>query len=335
MSEALVSLKGVDVRFGDVYALRDVDMNITKGSAVALIGPNGGGKTTLIRVILGLVHPARGIVKYHDLKKSEIAYVPQESETDRQFPVSALDVVVMGRYPRIGIARMPSSRDRQIAITMLERVGLRDIASRPLGSLSGGQKQRVSIARALASEPRLLLLDEPTSGADIEAKDRFFTMLMELKKDFSLTVILASHELQVVPRFVDEVACVSTTVHMHACPSDVWDEGHFERIYGNQMEAVLHGQVPHRMVSAHSKPQKNASSSFGNPTRNTSNSRNTRNTRSSRKTPPDTHRNAFQKPTTGGKSNNASRGSSHDAGRSTGRDSRTKGKSIKKAGKDV
>ncbi len=251
MSEVLVGLKNVSVRFGEVDALAGVNLDVTSGTAMALIGPNGGGKTTLLRVIVGLLAPTEGRVEYHGLKKQDIAYVPQESEVDWRFPVSALDVVLMGRYARLGLARGVSRNDHDIARAMLDRVGLSDKAQKPLGTLSGGQKQRVSIARALASEPRLLLLDEPTSGADVEAKDRFYTLLNELKQEFSLTVLVASHDLAVVPRFVDDVSCVSTTVHMHACPSDVWDEGHFERVYGGQVEAVIHGQVPHRMVSNH------------------------------------------------------------------------------------
>lgn len=251
MSEVLVNLKNVSVRFGEVDALAGVNLDVTAGSAMALIGPNGGGKTTLLRVIVGLLAPTEGRVEYHGLKKRDIAYVPQESEVDWRFPVSALDVVLMGRYARLGLVRGVSRKDRDIARAMLDRVGLSHKAQKPLGTLSGGQKQRVSIARALASEPRLLLLDEPTSGADVEAKDRFYTLLNELKREFSLTVLVASHDLVVVPRFVDDVSCVSTTVHMHACPSDVWDEGHFERVYGGQVEAIIHGQVPHRMVSTH------------------------------------------------------------------------------------
>jgi zinc transport system ATP-binding protein len=262
----LVSLAEITVRFEDVTALSEVNLVIPTGCSMALIGPNGGGKTTLLKLILGLIKPAQGRVIYHNLRQSEIGYVPQETAADPNFPVSALDVVLMGRYPLLGMFRSPSKKDRQIALSMLDRVGL-DVAGRPLGSLSGGQKQRVAIARALASEPKLLLLDEPTSGADVEAKDRFYSLIRELKEELSLSVVIASHELSVVPRFVDDVACVAGRVHLHACPSDVWDEEHFQRIYGSQMEAVFHGEVPHRMVSPHP---------VTHPPRNTP--RNTRNT---------------------------------------------------------
>ena len=263
-SRILVSVEDVTVRFEDVTALQDVNLEIPQGVSMALIGPNGGGKTTLLELILGLIKPAQGRVTYHNLKRSEIGYVPQETETDPNFPVSALDVVLMGRYPLLGVFRSPSRQDHQIALSMLDRVGLADVARRPLGSLSGGQKQRVAIARALASKPKLLLLDEPTSGADVEAKDRFYSLINDLKKEFSLTVVVASHELAVVPRFVDDVACVAGGVHLHACPSDVWDEEHFQRLYGKEMEAFFHGEVPHRMV----KPHDVATQRHGGPTRN-------------------------------------------------------------------
>lgn len=247
----LVSLEDVTVRFEEITALSDVNLEITVGFSTAFIGPNGGGKTTLLKVILGLIKPTSGRVTYHHLRRSQIGYVPQESLVNPSFPVSALDVTLMGRYPALGLVKRPGRRDRDLAVAMLARVGLAELAKRPVGALSGGQKQRVAIARALVGEPKLLLLDEPTSGADVEAKDRFYSLIRELKEEFSLTVLIASHDLAVVPRFVDDVACVARTVHMHACPSDVWDEEHFQRIYGTQMEAIFHGKVPHRMVEPH------------------------------------------------------------------------------------
>ncbi|MBN2380006.1 metal ABC transporter ATP-binding protein [candidate division WOR-3 bacterium] len=261
----LVSLQDVTVRFEDVTALHDVNLAIKSGSSTALIGPNGGGKTTLLKVIAGLAKPSRGNVRYYDLKHSEIGYVPQENAVDWRFPVSALDVVLMGRYPALGLVRWLGSEDRKVGMAMLSEVGLERLAQHPVGSLSGGQKQRVAIARALAGEPRLLLLDEPTSGADVEAKDNFYTLISRLKQELSLTILIASHDLGVVPKFVDDVACVAGGVHLHTCPSEVWDEEHFQRLYGTQMEAVLHGKVPHRMVQEHHKPQSNPRRSTGDP----------------------------------------------------------------------
>jgi len=246
-----VALRNVTVAFEDTTALREVYLELFEGSSTALIGPNGGGKTTLLKVIAGLIRPQQGSVEYHGLKPSETGYVPQESAVDWQFPLTALDVVLMGRYPSIGLVGWPKKRDRSIALDVLEEVGLSPQAKRPVGSLSGGQKQRVAIARALAGTPRLLLLDEPTSGADIQAKDRFYSLIQNLKEKRSLTLLIASHDLQVVPKFVGDIACVSGGVHLHTCPSDVWDEGHFQRLYGTKMEAVLHGKVPHRMVVEH------------------------------------------------------------------------------------
>ncbi len=248
----LVSLENVAVHYEDVTALTALNLDIPAGCSMAVIGPNGGGKTTLLKVILGLIKPSAGKVSYHNLRRSEIGYVPQESGGDSSFPVSALDVALMGRYPLLGLIRRPGRRDRQIARDMLEKVGLGGHVRRHLGALSGGQRQRVAIARALAGEPKLLLLDEPTSGADVEAKDNFYSLIRDLQKELGLSVIIASHELAVVPRFTDDVACmVDGGLHLHACPADVWDEEHFQRIYGSQMEAVFHGKVPHRMVSPH------------------------------------------------------------------------------------
>lgn len=301
-SKPLVTLEHVTVVFDDVTALADVNLEIPQGCSMAFIGPNGGGKTTLLKVILGLIRLTSGKVHYHDLKRSQIGYVPQSITADPSFPVSALDVVLMGRYPVLGLVRSPSHTDRDIALGMLDRVGLSDSANRPLGALSGGQKQRVGIARALAAKPKLLLLDEPTSGADVEAKDRFYSLILDLKAELGFSLAIASHELQVIPRFVDDVACVAGGLHLHACPADVWDEEHFQRIYGGEMEAIFHGKIPHRMVSPHDdspqtsaprtsgdstrSPQTSAPRTPGDPTRDTP--RNTpRNT--SRNTPRNTH----------------------------------------------
>ncbi|MBD3285362.1 ATP-binding cassette domain-containing protein [candidate division WOR-3 bacterium] len=251
MSEPLVKFEGVTVKYGDVTALSNVNCEIFKATSTALLGPNGGGKTTFLKLVAGLVKPTGGKVSYHKLKRSRIGYVPQESDVDWQFPVTALDVVLMGRYPVLGLVRWPGKKDKAAALDICSEVGLLKVASRPVGTLSGGQKQRVAIARALAGRPELLLLDEPTSGADVKAKDQFYSLISYLKERLLLTVIIASHDLQVVPKFVDDVACVAGGVHMHSCPSDIWDEGHFQRLYGTEVEAVLHGKVPHRMVDVH------------------------------------------------------------------------------------
>jgi ABC-type Mn2+/Zn2+ transport system ATPase subunit len=182
--EPVIELIHVTVQYQDLVALEDVSLRVMSGEFLALIGPNGSGKTTLVRTILGLIQPTAGIVHLfgkdpHQLGKEwgRIGYVPQIAHIDPHFPLRVFDVVLMGRYGQIGLFRRPSCRDREAALLALQRVGLVDLVKRHIGRLSGGQRQRVLLARALATEPELLLLDEPTTGVDVGTTASLFELL--------------------------------------------------------------------------------------------------------------------------------------------------------------
>jgi zinc transport system ATP-binding protein len=255
---SVVKLKDVWVTYHETLALKGVDMEIEDGEFLGLIGPNGSGKTTLIRVILGLVKPDRGRVEVFGVppvslgaKHHLIGYVPQRSQGDWSFPVSVIDVVLMGRYGRIGLFKRPSAADREVAMGALEDVQMQDFARRQLAELSGGQQQRVLIARALATEPKLLLLDEPAAGVDAYGEERFYELLKGLKEQQGLTIVVVTHDIAVVSAHVEKLACLNQTLYTHAPPAEVITAGTLEKVYGCEVELLAHGRIPHRVVEEH------------------------------------------------------------------------------------
>jgi zinc transport system ATP-binding protein len=252
VADPIVSLSDVWVWLGDALALRDVSLDIERGSFVGLMGPNGGGKTTLIKTIVGLIKPDRGKVIMKSPAGQPIGYVPQEEYMDPEFPVTAYDVVEMGLYGSLGLPTRTTEGHRAQVREALDMVGMTQHAGRGIGALSGGEKQRVSIARAIVGNPSLLLLDEPTTGVDADARDDFFRTLRDLRESLSLTIILASHDIEVVPAQVDEVICINQRVFVHAAPDEIEDVGDFRSAYGCEFEFLAHGRYPHRIIGHHS-----------------------------------------------------------------------------------
>ncbi len=254
----IVRIDRVWVYYRDIPVLKDVSLNIEAGEFSGLVGPNGSGKTTLLKVILGLVKADRGTIEVFGVspeklgrKRHLIGYLPQRSLIDWQFPASVLDVVLMGRYGRIGIVKHASDKDREIALQALDRVGIAELAQRQLGELSGGQQQRVFIARAIAAEPKILLLDEPVAGVDAATQDKFYQFLWELKRELGLTVVMVSHDLAVISSYVEKIACLNQSLYIHAPPEEVFASGSLEKVYGCEVELLAHGRIPHRVVKEH------------------------------------------------------------------------------------
>ena len=254
MAEPIVELTHVTVRYQDLVAVEDVSLQVMPGEFLALIGPNGSGKTTLIKAMLGLVEPASGEVRLfgkvpRDLGKEwgRVGYVPQLTRIDPRFPIRVLDVVLMGRYGQVGLIRRPGRRDRQAAELALQRVGLADLAGRQIGRLSGGQRQRVLVARALASEPELMILDEPTTGVDVGTTEGLFELLEAFHHD-GMTVIVVSHDVGVVAQHVNRVACMNRRLVAHGRPAEVLRGDVLECMYGREAALVSHGELPHIVV---------------------------------------------------------------------------------------
>jgi ABC-type Mn2+/Zn2+ transport system ATPase subunit len=210
--QPVLEIRHAALAYDRVPVVEDVNGTVGRGQAVALIGPNGAGKTTLIKAVLGLVPVVRGSIsvlgRSPRAARREVAYVPQADTLDPEFPVSALQVVLMGRYPRIGWVRRPGRADRAAALAALDAVGLAGEAGTRFGILSGGQRQRVLLARAIAQEPRLLLLDEPTNGVDAVSQQLLLAALGRLRED-GAAVVVATHDLALAHLACDEVCLLN------------------------------------------------------------------------------------------------------------------------------
>jgi manganese/iron transport system ATP-binding protein len=210
--QPVLEIRHAALAYDRVPVVEDVNGTVGRGQAVALIGPNGAGKTTLIKAVLGLVPVVRGSIsvlgRSPRAARREVAYVPQADALDPEFPVSALQVVLMGRYPRIGWGRRPGRADRAAALAALDAVGLAGEAGTRFGILSGGQRQRALLARAIAQEPRLLLLDEPTNGVDAVSQQLLLAALGRLRED-GAAVVVATHDLALAHLACDEVCLLN------------------------------------------------------------------------------------------------------------------------------
>lgn len=239
MNTAIISFQDVDFSYNSEPILKDVNLEIHPGEFVSVIGPNGGGKTSLLLLALGMLRPNRGTVQVFgrapERERSRLGYVPQFTRFDPLFPVTVYDVVQMGRLGRFWTGPY-RKEDREAALTALEQVGLAELRRRSFSELSGGQRQRVLIARALATEPEVLLLDEPTANVDRLATDKLYELLVELNQ--RLTVVLVSHDLGIVSRFVSSVVCVNKTVFTHPV-SELTGEM-IRDLYGGEIALVRH-----------------------------------------------------------------------------------------------
>jgi zinc transport system ATP-binding protein len=248
--DEVVRLEDIWVYYDSVLALEGVNLSINQDDFLGLIGPNGGGKTTLLRVILGLVKPSRGKVTVlgETLERSRklVGYVPQHSLFDRDFPASVWDVVLMGRAGQVGLLRTYSGEDKRIAQTALETVEMLKYKDRQIGRLSAGQQQRVFIARALVAEPKLLLLDEPMAGVDAPMQTGFYELLARLKQQ--MAIVLVSHDISAVSIYVDKIACLNRKLFYHDSKEISLEE--LEATYQCPVELIAHG-IPHRVLKEH------------------------------------------------------------------------------------
>ncbi len=217
MNNTIIEIRDLWYAANDQTVLKNVNLEIQAGDFTAMIGPNGGGKTTLLRIMLGLLKPHKGTVRVFGKTPLEVShrigYVPQNVDINRQFPISALDVVLMGKLKPGKRWSRPSDHDRLAAHQALEKMEMGIYCKRKIGELSGGQRQRVFIARALVTDPEILFLDEPTSSIDTKGQAEFYDLLKELNQD--ITIIVVSHDLLMLANYVKSVACVNQSLHYH------------------------------------------------------------------------------------------------------------------------
>ena len=248
MKPVVISLRNLTYAFNGSPVLKDVSLDVHEKDFTALIGPNGGGKTTLIKVMLGLLKPDQGTITVFNAPplsvSHRIGYVPQNIHINQDFPICALEVVLMGRLKK---HRRPaySKKDHDAVQNALEIMEMWDHRSRRMSELSGGQRQRVFVARALAAEPDILILDEPTASLDTSGQNRFYALLEQL--NISMTIVLASHDVMLLSSHVKSVACVNQIVHYHdgaEITQEMMDMVHCP------VELIAHG-LPHRVLKFH------------------------------------------------------------------------------------
>lgn len=249
-AQDIIRMRDITVAFDSHIILNRINLSVKSNDYIGVIGPNGGGKTTLLKTILGLVRPLSGELSIMgrppEKGRKAVGYVPQYAVFDRAFPIDVWDTVMMGRLSKSSPFRRFSEEDRRSAEQALRKVGMTGLEERQIGSLSGGERQRTYIARALATDPKVLLLDEPTANIDIEMEEGFYNLLNEIRK--SVAIVLVSHDISVISVHVDKIACMNRDLYMHT--SSEINAEILEKTYKCPVEMIAHG-VPHRVLREH------------------------------------------------------------------------------------
>lgn len=245
----IISIQGLDISYDTTHALSSVNLDIYKDDFIGIIGPNGGGKTTLVRAIMGLV-PYQGKIEYsHDLRYHhhlKIGYMPQVSDFDTHFPISIKEVVLSGLQSCNGILRRYSSADKALAYEVMTQMGISELAKRAIGGVSGGQLQRALLCRAIISKPKLLILDEPTNFVDNQFENEFYRIIEQLSSQ--MAIIIVSHDIGTITSLVKSIVCVNRTVHRHN--SNMLTEEQLLN-YNCPIQILSHGNIPHTVLAHH------------------------------------------------------------------------------------
>jgi len=236
-----LEIRDLSVGYGGDLALEGLSCTLREGEQVAVVGPNGAGKSSLFKTVVGLLRPSAGSIRFFGAERavpSAVAYVPQRSHVDWRFPVSVADVVMMGRVGRIGLFRRPGARDRALVADALELVRMAPLARRQISELSGGQQQRVFLARALAQEARLLLMDEPLTGLDARSQEGIFQILEDMRPR-RVTVLTALHDLQLAARHFDRVMLINRRLIGLGPAAEVLTPAHLVDAYGGHLHLAV------------------------------------------------------------------------------------------------
>jgi zinc transport system ATP-binding protein len=249
--ESAVSIKNLTVNYENVEAIKDINLEIEDKDYLAILGPNGGGKSTLLKVILGLIKPSKGEIKIFgkspEASGSLIGYVPQFSKFDRNFPINVMDVILMGQLKnKFSLFHKFDKCDLEKCNKIMDELQISDLKKRQIGQLSGGQKQKVLIARALIGNPKILLLDEPTASLDSSATNMIYSLLKKLND--TMTIVIVTHDIGVISSYVKNIACLNKKLYYHG--ESKLTEDIIEHVYGCQVDLVAHG-IPHRVLKSH------------------------------------------------------------------------------------
>ncbi|MGC8880094.1 MAG: metal ABC transporter ATP-binding protein [Anaerolineae bacterium] len=255
---ARLELHHVTVVYGEHIALDDVTVQVPHGARVAVVGPNGAGKSTLFKALMGLVPLYAGQIFIHGQPLGShhdcVAYVPQREEVDWRFPVTVADVVMMGRYGHLGWLRRPGVHDRAIVQRSLEKLGIAELAERPIGELSGGQQRRTFLARALAQEPHILLMDEPLTGIDAATLETTLQLLDQLR-DAQVTVLLSTHDLNLAATYFDQVILLNRRLIRYGSSEEVLTPETIMETFGGQVFWLEpQGEGPRMVAASHCCP---------------------------------------------------------------------------------
>lgn len=248
MNTPLIRIKHMDVAYHKNLVLSDVSLSIYEQDFIGIIGPNGGGKTTLIKAILGLMKPQKGTLET-SLEKHEIGYLPQGSQVDEKFPITVSEVIASGLQHGLHVSFRKVKTRQQKVDEALRKVGMEALRSRPIGELSGGEFQRTMLARAIISSPRLLVLDEPDTHVDNQFETELYSLLKELNKQ--MTILLVSHDIGIISPYIKTIACVNRDLHYHSS-NEISEEQ--LKVYNCPIEIITHGTVPHRVIKEHIHP---------------------------------------------------------------------------------
>lgn len=242
-----VQIDGVSYRYDSGHVLENVSLSIKKGAYLGLVGPNGSGKSTLIKLILGLLQVQSGEIRLFGEKVQKfrqwekIGFVSQKANSfNSGFPATVYEVVSMGLYGKVGLFRFLTRKHKEKIKNAIEQVGMSEYSSRNIGELSGGQQQRVFIARALVSDPELLILDEPTVGVDVSSVQQFYNMLDSLNKERGLTLLLVTHDIGAMTDHVTDVACLNKHLHFHGNTAEFEANQDLSAIYGHDVHLLTH-----------------------------------------------------------------------------------------------
>ena len=241
--EVCLEVRDLSVKYGEIVVLDNVNFSVRKGSFTTIVGPNGGGKTTLIKTILGLIKPVKGMIYIFGmpakeyLKKRTVGYVPQGAQERHDIPMTVEDAVFMG--VRRGYLE-PKSKFKDQVNRALEVVGMLEKRKKLIRELSGGERQRVMIARAIVSQPELLIMDEPTVGLDVESQKNFYELIKELKDDLMITILMVTHDVGFVSEHSDSILCVNKKLISHAETIEELPKEFFEKLYGFAVRPIFH-----------------------------------------------------------------------------------------------